>query len=328
MRFNNTRWYSIGSEFKKPDFVGLLSLNYRIISSMKIIVIGKNGQVSRHLGKVLGDKAIFLSHAQLDLAHIDTIYPTILATQADVIINAGAYTDTKRAETEQGVAYAINGASVGELARVAKDLNALLIHISTDYVFDGEKQGAYLETDMVNPVSVYGASKLLGEQLIVAISPKHIILRTSWVFSEYRDNFVKTIVKLAQERAQLDIVADQVGCPTYAGHLATVIGELVLRYGKQSDDAFVSGLYHYADADVCSWFEFAQAIVAAVQVHNSPPSVAILNAVASEAWPSPIKRPKNGELNGEKLRQDFAVERFNWRDALPNVIANLTWTLY
>ncbi len=164
---------------------------------MNIIVIGKNGQVSRHLGQVLGQSATLLSHADLDLNRISSIYPQLMATGADVLINAAAYTDTKRAETEQGLAYAINGAAVGEIARAAKDLQALLIHISSDYIFDGSKDSPYVENDVPNPLSVYGHSKLLGEQLIAAIAPRYWIIRTSWVFSEYRENFVKSIAALA-----------------------------------------------------------------------------------------------------------------------------------
>lgn len=295
---------------------------------MKIIVIGKNGQVSRHLYTVLGSKATFLSRAELDLAQVNTVYPTLLATQANVIINAGAYTDTQRAESEPGLAYAINGAAVGEMARAAKDLDALLVHISTDYVFDGEKREPYTETDTPNPMSVYGDSKRQGEQLIEAIAPRYLILRTSWVFSAYRQNFVKTIAKLAKEREQLDIVADQTGCPTYAGHLAQVIGDILVRYHRQSETGKIpaSGIYHYTDAPSCSWFEFAQAIVTTLQeietVETAQP-LATLKAIDSAAWSSPVRRPQNAVMSCERLYADWGITAFNWRDCLSSVLKAL-----
>lgn len=290
---------------------------------MKIIVIGKNGQVSRHLGIVLGHSAVLLARAELDLSQVSSIYPKLLASEADVIINAGAYTDTKRAETEQGLAYAVNGAAVGEIARAAKDLKALLVHISTDYVFDGEKTGAYTEGDAPNPISVYGRSKLLGEQLIQAIAPRYWIIRTSWLFSEYRDNFVKTIAKLAQEKSQLDIVADQIGCPTYAGHLAKVIAEMLMldAQRRQQGQIIPSTIYHYADAEACSWYEFATEIISALHVADTGKALAALNPVQSTDWASPIQRPKNGVLDCRQLTADWGIQPFAWRDSLGHVLS-------
>ncbi len=292
---------------------------------MKIIVIGKNGQVSRHLRRVLGDKADYIARAELDLAHVSRVYDYFMATGAQVIINAAAYTDTQLAESEPGLAYAVNAAGVAEVARAANDLKALLVHISTDYVFDGEKKGAYLTTDKPNPISVYGESKLLGERLIAATCPNHIILRTSWVFSEYGRNFVKTIATLAQEREVLEVVANQRGCPTYAGHLAKVIGELLVRYQQkqQAGAETPTGIYHYADSAACSWYAFAEAIVAGLTERNGAKAYAQLEPIDREAWPSVIRRPENGELDCQKLEADWGIARYDWRDILPTVLANL-----
>ncbi len=290
---------------------------------MNIIVIGKNGQVSRHLGQVLGQSATLLSHADLDLNRISSIYPQLMATGADVLINAAAYTDTKRAETEQGLAYAINGAAVGEIARAAKDLQALLIHISSDYIFDGSKDSPYVENDVPNPLSVYGHSKLLGEQLIAAIAPRYWIIRTSWVFSEYRENFVKSIAALAQQQSQLDIVADQMGCPTYAGHLAKVIAEMLSHAAQRqrAGQPELSGIYHYADADCCSWYDFASAIIDTLQSGNKNPKLATLKPINSAEWPSIVQRPQNGVLDCRRIEADWGIKRFYWRDSLPQVLA-------
>lgn len=292
---------------------------------MKIVVIGKNGQVSRHLGRVLGNQAELLRRSELDLSCLNTIYPILVAKQADVIINAGAYTNTKRAETEQGLAYGVNGAAVGEIARAAKSTGALLIHLSTDYVFDGQKETPYQETDGVNPISVYGASKLLGEQLITAIAPHYLIIRTSWLFSEYRENFVKTIANTAMQQTQLKVVADQRGCPTYAGHLAKIISEIMVRYQQKqrAGETVSSGIYHYADNQPCSWYEFTQAIIN--ELNHSGKSVAVktLDAVKSSEWASPVSRPQNGVLNCEKIAKDWGVRRFDWLDGLRQVIGEL-----
>lgn len=290
---------------------------------MNIIIIGKNGQVSRHLGLVLGHSATLLSHTDLDLIQVASVYPKLLATRADVIINAGAYTDTKRAESEPGLAYAINGAAVGEVARAAKDLGALLVHVSTDYVFDGKKDNPYWENDACRPVSVYGNSKLLGEQLIQSIAPRYWIIRTSWIFSEYRDNFVKTIAKLAQEKPQLDIVADQVGCPTFAGHLAKVIAEMLTHDAQRqrAGEVMLSAIYHYADATACSWYEFATAIVETLQAAQSGANLATLQPINSADWASPIQRPQNGVLDCRRIEKDWGIKRFHWRDSLAQVLA-------
>lgn len=291
----------------------------------KIIIIGKSGQVSRHLGSVFGDKAELLPRSELDLAELGSIYPTLMNKQADVIINAGAYTDTKLAECEQGLAYGVNGAATGEMARAAKDSQALLIHLSTDYVFDGKKDSPYVEEDDTGPLSVYGASKLLGEQLIADIAPQYLIIRTSWVFSEYRDNFVKTIATLAGQKSQLDVVADQIGCPTYAGHLAKIISEITVRYRQKLriGESFSSGVYHYADAQPCSWHEFATAIIRIMTEQQKHLTVDTVNAVNSSAWESPIQRPQNGVLACDKIERHWGVQRFSWIDGLRQVIAEL-----
>lgn len=288
---------------------------------MKIVVIGKNGQLGRYLQQVLGERAIYLSRDELDMSDVGQVYERIHSFAADVIINASAYTDTKMAEIQQGLAYAVNAAAVGELARAAADCDAWLIHVSTDYVFDGQSDTPYTENDMVAPQNIYGASKLLGEQLVQTLSPRHVVLRTSWVFSEFGHNFVKTIAQLALEKESLDIVADQRGCPTFAGHLAQVIGHIV----QQLDNENVSsGVWHYADAEPCTWHDFGSAVVEALRQRGEPVRVEKIHAVDSTQWPSPIIRPQNGVLDCHAIMSDFGVTQKSWRDGLHYVISALS----
>lgn len=293
---------------------------------MNILVIGKNGQLGRHLQKHLSDESdnvTYWSRADLDMAATQRVYDTVMAAQPDVIINASAYTDTQLAEVQPGLAYAVNGASVGELARAAKDNDVLLIHVSTDYVFDGDSSVPYVENAANNPQNVYGASKLLGEELIQSIMPKYCVLRTSWVFSEYGKNFAKTIVRLAAEKDTLQIVADQQGCPTFAGHLAQVIVDLTKRYQVNTADEWRSGLWHYADQSACSWYDFATAIVDEMKQQSMPVSVAEIESVSSADWPSPIKRPQNSALACQAIMQDWGIAQYDWRMGLRQVIGEL-----
>lgn len=293
---------------------------------MKILVIGRNGQLSRHLHQIFGKSAYFVSRADFDLANVGGVYAALSQLRErfayDVIINAGAYTDTHKSESEAGLAFAVNAAAVAELARFCRQHQILLVHVSTDYVFDGKKSTAYVETDKVAPLGVYGESKALGEALIAHIAPAYLIVRTSWVFSAYRQNFVKSIIGLLQTRASLDVVSDQIGCPTYAGHLAKVISELLLKYEKKQREGQTppSGIYHYADTAVCSWFDFASVIRDKLLAIHPEKTLASLNPISSSAWKSSFARPANSELNCEKLQKDYGIARFQWQQSLPQVI--------
>ncbi|MPV85733.1 dTDP-4-dehydrorhamnose reductase [Ostreibacterium oceani] len=296
---------------------------------MKIVVIGKQGQLGRYLQQTLGDTAVYLSRDALDMADTGLVFERLMAFSPDIIVNASAYTDTSRAEKEPGLAYAVNAASVAEIARVAAHRNATLIHVSTDYVFDGEKVGGYQENDTPNPLNVYGASKRLGELLIQKITEKHIIIRTSWVFSEFGQNFVKTIVNLAKKRDELEIVSDQFGCPTYAGHLAVMIAQLVHTLKNHQDDPELAskfGLYHYADSPACSWFDFGNAIVALSREAMPDITAARILPVAASHWPSNLVRPKNGELCCQHIAAVWGVKRHDWQSGLVSVVNQLAST--
>ncbi|KIP87878.1 MULTISPECIES: dTDP-4-dehydrorhamnose reductase [Pseudomonas] len=281
---------------------------------MKILLLGQHGQVSRELQLLLGQhhELIVLGREQLDLADTGRVRDAVRHLRPELIVNAAAHTAVDAAESEPDAAFAINASAPGVLAEEAADLDVPLIHYSTDYVFDGSNPAAYHEQDTPNPLGVYGRSKLAGEQAIAAVGGKHLILRTSWVYSLHGRNFLLTMQRLLQDRAQLSVVADQVGAPTWAGSIAAATAQLIERWQTQQTNAW--GLYHFTARGETSWFGFAEAIAAQLQAQGR--SVAQLAPIATTDYPTPAQRPLNSRLDGTRLEQDWGVRLPDWQDGL------------
>ncbi|UZE29424.1 dTDP-4-dehydrorhamnose reductase [Pseudomonas asplenii] len=288
-------------------------------SSLKILINGQHGQVSRELQKRLADlgQLFVLGRDQLDLANPEQIRQQVRAHRPDLIINAAAHTTVDQAESEPDLAFAINATAPGILAQEAADLGIPLIHYSTDYVFDGSKAEPYTEDDETNPLSVYGRSKLTGERAIAAAHSQHLILRTSWVYSNHGRNFLLTMQRLLQEKPELRIVADQVGAPTWAGTIANSTRALIERW--QAGQAGAWGTYHLTASGETSWFGFAQAIGEQLLALNKP--CAILEAIPSSAYPTPATRPLNSRLDCSRLSREWQVSQPDWHTALRECLA-------
>ncbi|UUQ67306.1 dTDP-4-dehydrorhamnose reductase [Pseudomonas fuscovaginae UPB0736] len=288
-------------------------------SSLKILINGQHGQVSRELQKRLADlgQLFVLGRDQLDLANPEQIRQQVRAHRPDLIINAAAHTAVDQAESEPDLAFAINATAPGILAQEAADLGIPLIHYSTDYVFDGSKAEPYTEDDETNPLSVYGRSKLTGERSIAAAHSQHLILRTSWVYSNHGRNFLLTMQRLLQEKPELRIVADQVGAPTWAGTIANSTRALIERW--QAGQAGAWGTYHLTASGETSWFGFAQAIGEQLLALNKP--CAILEAIPSSAYPTPATRPLNSRLDCSRLSREWQVSQPDWHTALRECLA-------
>ena len=273
---------------------------------MKFLITGAGGQVGQELQKLLPD-AHALTHSQLDISDEFAVKNAVQTIQPRIIINAAAYTAVDRAEEESEKAHLINHIGAKNLAIAAQQQNAILLHISTDYVFDGKKTEPYGETDASNPQSVYGKSKLLGEQAVLQHCEKAMILRTAWVFGRYGKNFVKTMLQLGTTRNHLRIVADQFGSPTEAQDIANAL--ICMAKNPQF------GIYHYSGMPYVSWFEFAQKIFQAAEkqgILHAPQ----LEAITSEEYPTAAKRPKNSRLNLDKITNTFGILPSDWQSHL------------
>ena len=242
----------------------------------KILVLGATGQVGRHLARRFPDWT-YWTRAELDLAQLYDISDTIAAFAPSIVINTAAYTDVESAETHTETAWTINACAPAQLAVACEKLGAALIQVSTDYVFDGEKHSPYLPSDPVSPLGSYGRSKLAGELAVESLCRRHWILRTSWVFSQFNKNFVKTVIRLAREGNELRIVEDQVGTPTYAGAIADAIG--LLAQGQAVD----YGIHHYAGVEAMSWYEFASNIIdVAIELGKAPNGTRVIPIPAKD----------------------------------------------
>lgn len=282
---------------------------------MKILLTGINGQVGAAIQQALSHSAlqhelIALDRHGLDLSDPASIERALNAHQPDIIINPAAYTAVDQAESDQDAAFAINAAAAKQLAEGAKRLGIPLIHFSTDYVFDGSKQGAWLESDTPQPLNVYGASKLAGEQAIAASGCAHVILRTSWVYSSGGKNFYLTMRRLLSERDAVNVVDDQFGTPTPAGWLAEVVLQLLDRWQAGQ---WHSGIYHCTPTGVTHWLGFAQAIAA--QLASEQRLKAKLAGIPSRDYPTPAQRPANSQLCCNKLRDTWAIALPDWQSA-------------
>ena len=290
----------------------------------KILLTGVNGQVGHALQKAFSENHAFagtlvsLDRNQLDLTDQNAIRRAVVAIQPDLIINPAAYTAVDKAESESELAYAINAVAPQILAEEAARIGARLIHFSTDYVYAGNKVGAYFEDDATQPLSVYGKSKLAGEDAIRATNAQHLIFRTSWVYGAYDKNFMKTILRLAGERDELRIVADQVGAPTSSSSIAHAVLSVL-----ESWQPGVTGTYHLVNAGQTSWHGFALAIVEEynrIQMAHGLPLLKAnpenIHAITTQEYPTPAVRPANSVLDCGKLAQDFSVTLPHWHAAL------------
>jgi len=288
---------------------------------MKILVLGCKGQLGRCLNDQLTNtdhEVIYTSREQIDIGDFEVTKNQILEISPDLIINATAYTAVDKAEEDQKTANLINHLAVKNIADICNQLECWLIHVSTDYVFDGNSKVPYKEDSQTNPQSAYGETKLNGELAIQAAGCKHIILRTAWVFSEYGNNFLKTMLRLGAERDELSIVGDQIGCPTYAQDIARTIVAIISKLNSQKDN----GIYHYCGDKPCSWCDFANAIFEQAMTNNLKiPS--IVNSIETSAYPTPAKRPAFSVLNCSKIENDFGVYASNWHDGIGQVISKL-----
>ncbi|MEZ9235318.1 dTDP-4-dehydrorhamnose reductase [Shewanella sp. 10N.286.52.A9] len=290
---------------------------------MRVLITGCHGQVGSRLTEQLAKDAntevLALERASLDITNQEAVDTAVSEFKPTIIINAAAHTAVDKAEEEVELSYAINCDGPSYLAQAAQVVGAAILHISTDYVFEGNKVGLYSENDTTNPQGVYGKSKLAGEIAVAQACDKHIILRTSWVFSEHGNNFVKTMLRLGATRDALNIVGDQFGGPTYAGDIAEALIQIAKRI-KQGN-AIDYGVYHFSGLPHMSWYDFASDIfnIAAEQgVVLAKPS---LTSITTEQYPTPAKRPSNSCLNTKKITDAFSIEASDWQAALKNIQA-------
>ncbi len=273
---------------------------------MVVLVTGASGQ----LGQALQHVAVnhpdiefhFVSSSELDITDKVSVASCFRKRKPDACINAAAYTAVDKAESEPEKAFAVNVTGVKNLAEVCKEHNVLMLHISTDFVFDGTKREPYTEDDIPNPQSVYGKTKLQGEQEIQAVLTKYYIVRTSWVYSQFGNNFMKTMIRLGQERDSLNVVNDQTGTPTNAVDLA----EAIISILKSDKEAF--GIYNYSNEGSCSWYDFAKKIFEVNKITID------LQPIATSAYPTPAKRPEYSVLDKRKITATFNIVNNNWND--------------
>lgn len=286
---------------------------------MNILVTGANGQLGHEMQSVAeksGDKFVFTDVAggyeRLDITDVEAVRRMVAEREIEVIVNCAAYTNVDKAETDVELADMLNNKAAGNLAQAMKEVDGTLIHVSTDYVFQGDRNVPCREEWPTNPLGVYGKTKLAGEKSIEATGCKHIIIRTAWLYSKWGKNFVKTMQNLTATRDTLKVVFDQVGTPTYAGDLAAVIGHII---GSGQLDK--TGVYHFSNEGVCSWFDFAKAIC------ELSGNTCDIQPCYSEELPSPVERPHFSVLDKSKLKSTFGVTVPYWTDSLKKCIAEL-----
>jgi len=285
-------------------------------SAMKILVTGANGQLGREMNRVLERNCpgitTYTDIDSLDIADSDAVSSFIEKNNFSHIINCAAFTAVDRAETEQALCYRINVDAVQNIAKAASKTGARVIHVSTDYVFDGKSYRPYKESDKVNPVSVYGNSKRKGEMVLLSYCPDAIVLRTAWLYSPHGHNFVKTMLKAGKERPELRVVFDQVGTPTSATDLASAIYSIV------NARQWMPGIYHYSDEGAISWYDFAMAIhrIAGIDTCRVVP-------VTTDDYPTPASRPHYSVLDKSKIKSTFDIKIPYWEDSLRDCIARI-----
>jgi dTDP-4-dehydrorhamnose reductase len=288
---------------------------------MKLLVLGAGGQVGRELCRFAwpaGCELAAFGRDGVDITQREAVFAAVAGECPDIVINAAAYTAVDRAESERGAAWAGNCTGPAILAAACRDRAIPFIHISTDYVFDGSKTGPYREDDPVKPLGVYGESKEAGERAVREVLPRHVILRTAWVYSVHGNNFVKTMLRLAGDRPVLRVVADQIGSPTSAADIAAAIGAIVQRLDS-GDTSW--GTFHFAGAGAVTWHGFAEAIFEMASPWRGPPPR--VEAITTADYPTPARRPANSVLDCRRIGEAFGIEPRPWREALAEVIREL-----
>lgn len=292
---------------------------------MRLAVTGREGQVAASLVEAARGRddveVVAVGRPALDLARPDTVFAALEAARPDIVVSAAAYTAVDQAEDEKDLAFAVNATGAGKVAEAAARLGVPVIHLSTDYVFDGTKDGAYVETDPTAPLGVYGASKLAGEAAVAAANPRHLILRTAWVYSPFAKNFVKTMLRLAGDRDEISVVADQWGNPTSALDIADAILQMA-RHLKASPSFEEWGVYHIAGDGDASWAEFARRILVTSMEKGGPG--AVVRAILTADYPTKAKRPANSRLDCSKLTATFGWRCRPWCAACDEVVKRLT----
>lgn len=291
---------------------------------MRILVAGKDGQVGRCLmvqGAEIGFEMFGFSSSELNITNIRNVDAVFSQVKPDLVINAAAYTSVDKAESDQALAFAVNELGPKILASQTNRLGIPLFHISTDYVFDGESNLPYRETDSPNPQSVYGRSKLMGEEAVKAANPKNIILRTSWVFSEHGNNFVKTMLRIGSQNKNLKIVNDQIGCPTSAYSIANVLLSFAKKVEKEG--ALNWGVYHHGQMPFVSWYDFSLKIFEMTKTIKSSVTSPELLSIQSRDYPQVALRPKNSTLNSVKLNEYLGCVQGHWLEDLRKVLDKL-----
>ncbi|MBR9910095.1 MAG: dTDP-4-dehydrorhamnose reductase [Gammaproteobacteria bacterium] len=288
--------------------------------TFKVLLFGANGQVGHACGKALGEidaELVALDRRAADFADPQAVYEVIKQQAPDFVVNACAYTAVDKAESDAELAHAVNAASVTRMGEACAELGIPTLHLSTDYVFNGTADQPYTEDSAVDPIGVYGASKLAGEQGLQAANPRHIIMRTSWVFGEQGNNFVKTMLRLGAERPELGVVGDQIGCPSYSGDLAHIIRLWVQAYQRNPQQPW--GIYHCSNKGQCSWYEFAAAVFAAGVDCGLLPKAPQLKQLTTDQYPTVAARPAYSVLNCDKLEAALGVALPHWQAGLNNV---------
>ncbi len=291
---------------------------------MKLLVAGATGQLGRSLARIAGQRGIeiaALGRSKLDLTDPESVKDTITQLMPEFVINAAAYTGVDAAEKNSDLAFAINRDGAARLAKTCAEDGIPIIHISTDYVFDGLKIPAYAETDQCRPLGVYGRSKLEGERAVIAANPHHIIVRTSWLYSPFEHNFVKTMLHLAQTHDKIDVVDDQFGNPTYVPHLAGGILQLAGHLYRTGHDDKPWGIYNMTGAGHATWCGFAREVLACSARLGGP--TASVRPITTSEYPTPAKRPANSRLDCSKLSSIFGIALPDWRTGTAECVSEL-----
>ncbi len=294
---------------------------------MKILLLGKNGQVGFELQRALAPlgEVCAVDYAECDLADAAAISALVQSVKPNVIVNPAAYTAVDRAESEPELAHAVNAVAPGVLGTEAAKRGAWVVHYSTDYVFDGAKQGVYTEEDLTNPLGVYGRTKRDGEVALTESGARHLIFRTSWVVGAHGGNFAKTILRLARDREHLNVVADQYGAPTSAALLADVTAQLVRQGQREGGGTFPFGLYHLAAHGETNWYDYARFVVSEALAAGRPLKLTpdAIRAIPSSEFPTAATRPANSRLDTGKLRRTFGLELPDWQSGVRHILQQI-----